>query len=154
MGIKWGPDVWKCLISTHINGVYMPYNHCNHLKKASCTFLTVPMFECCHSFCALIGYDSTSMCQSMTPITSPEQIECRMLPTHSNTHKCWSIHCWYWCLLTAINLWPFISPALHSPLPRLRCYLRATDAGTDCAWLISHSPLTAGNTDTLDLTHN
>lgn len=86
-------------------------------KKASCTFLTVPMFECCHSFCALIGYDSTSMCQSMTPITSPQQIECRMLPTHSNTHKCWSIHCWYWCLLTAINLWPFISPALHSPLP-------------------------------------
>lgn len=78
--------------------------------------MTVHMFACCHSFCALIGCDSTSMCQSMTPIKSPQQIECCMLPTLSHTHKCsWSIHYWYWCLLTEINLWPHIPPHFSSP---------------------------------------
>lgn len=96
--------------------VYTGLTIINRGKKTSCTFVTVPMFACCHSFCALIGCDSTSMCQSMTPIKSPQQIECRMLPTLSHTHKfsC-SIHYWYWCLLTAINLWPHIPPHFSSP---------------------------------------
>jgi len=57
----------------------------------------------------------------------------------------------YWQQSTFDPTSHLISPALHSPLLHLRssCYLRATDAGTDRASLISHSPLPAGNTATL-----